>query len=155
MLDENNEDDITNEFKRRVIKNEENWFAVLDKSPKTLGHTIVISKKPYDDIIEKIDGLDNNEIKKELLKASLDIADKIKNSLFPKEKRNEGKIYFLTMCDHYEMWETSTGETTEHLHIHLIPRHPGMSIKGEKLINLKKPEQKIEPLEKIRDLIVK
>jgi diadenosine tetraphosphate (Ap4A) HIT family hydrolase len=139
------------ELDKRMIDKGNDWFAVLDKSPKVLGHTLVISKYPLDDFTDNIDDLKNVEKhKKNLFEACMKVAKKLK-SLFPPNKN--GKIYIVSMCEHYEMWETGAGFTTEHLHFHLIPRHPDMSIKAEKLISREEKEWKIEDLERIAKLI--
>jgi len=61
------------------------------------------------------------------------------------------KVYITSMCDHWEMWETSDGNTTEHLHFHLIPRYGGMRTKEQAGWNLfcrEEKEWKKEDLER-------
>jgi len=143
------------ELENRIVGEDKDkkWFAILARDSKVLGHTLVISRYPFDDFTDKIDGIRGEEPKIALFRGAIEVSEKLKRTLFPCGKEKEGKVYLVTMCDHYEMWETTGGKTTEHLHFHLIPRHPGMDIKAEKLISKEEREWKPEDLKKIAELI--
>jgi len=146
-----NGEEYKNELEPRLLCETDNWFAILDKYPKVAGHTLVISKHPFDDFLDEIDDV-NNGIKNELFQTAVIFSNKLKE-LFPRKRKEEGKIYLLTMCEHYEMWETPEGFTTEHLHFHLIPRHPGMKLRAEKLIYQDGKKWEMKNLEKLKSLI--
>jgi len=139
------------ELLSRKVDENKDWFAILDKSPKVLGHTLIISRYPFDDFTDTIDEKKDGEYKTALFEGAIKVSEKLKK-LFPCGK--DGKVYLVTMCDHYEIWEARFGKTTEHLHFHLIPRHPGMDIKAEKLIS-KEGEKDWTPedLKKIKEFI--
>lgn len=97
---------------------------------KTLGHALVITRSPFNDFTDTIEGKDDGE-KQTAFEAAIWVARKIEDIL------GAEKVYIASMCDHWEIWETNDGNTTEHLHFHLIPRYKGMRTKeqtGEKLL---------------------
>ncbi len=126
----------------RWLEDNKNYYVILSRSPRTDGHTLVISKEPLDDITE----LDqNNASHIEILKTVIKWCHKLKSKL------HVDKVYVMTMCDHWEPEEIKNDwklgdphpETTEHLHIQLLPRYPEMrklGTAGEHLFV--RPEQK-------------
>lgn len=112
----------------RWLKETNDYYVVLDRAPKVLGHTLVISKEPLDDIT-KIDS--NNPSHVEILKAVSEWSQILKTKL------NAEKVYVMTMCDHWEPKEINPywkegqehPRTTEHLHFHLLPRYKEMRTK--------------------------
>lgn len=125
------------EVKKRRIefrgKNAEDWnrvcFAIFAKSYRTMGHALLITRLPFDDFTDTINGKDDE--KKTTFEAAIWVAQKIKEIL-----RAE-KVYITSMCEHWEIHETNDGNTTEHLHFHLVPRYKGMRTKeqaAEKLL---------------------
>jgi diadenosine tetraphosphate (Ap4A) HIT family hydrolase len=150
-LDKPDTDEKSEKYRKIDLGKEEDKvaFAILDKSPKILGHTLVISRKPFHDITDKIDGIKNEE-KVKVFEAAMWLAEKLKKRL-----RAE-KVYIMTMCEHWEIWETEKGWTTEHLHFHLVPRYKGMRTKdlaAEKLLTREGTEVDKEPLIRLAKLI--
>jgi len=118
-----------NERKRRTIREFGSYaFAILDTNPKSFGHALVISTMPYNDITDHLE--EESDQRTKVLEAAIQTASNLKNAL------KAEKIYMMTMCHHYEMWETRDGTTTEHLHFHLVPYYEGVSEKGEELLAL-------------------
>lgn len=84
----------------------------------------MISKIHYIDVTKVTD----SETKDCLGHILVEVSKLLKNGL------NAGKIYFMSMCEHWEpdeidpQWKKDqrTPETTEHLHIHLLPRYGDM-----------------------------
>jgi histidine triad (HIT) family protein len=122
---------VKDEF--RWLHDNEDYYAILAKEPKIMGHTLVVSKKHYSDITE----LDlNNPSTGEILRAVVYWAKRLKEVLLSNDKN--AKIYLMTICEHWEPSELRAGQkTTEHLHFHLLPRYKGMRTKelaAEKLL---------------------
>jgi len=116
---------VPDDIKYRVIDIEDTYFAVLDHSPKILGHTLVIAQDHYDDILD--DQLYNDENAREtnmkIFKGALKVARWLKKKLGAK------KVYIVTMCEH---WEGKDG--TEHLHFHLIPQYKQKPIESKDIV---------------------
>lgn len=77
----------------------ENYFAILDREPKAAGHTLIISKKAYDDITDLKEG-EETEFFDGVIKWSRKI----------EEKLNPTKVYVLSMCDHWDVEELPKGK---------------------------------------------
>jgi diadenosine tetraphosphate (Ap4A) HIT family hydrolase len=121
---------------------DKNCFAILDRSPKSLGHALVIARFPFNDFTDEMNG--KKEEKGKVFEASIWLANRIKEVL------KAEKVYITSICEHWEMWETSNGTTTEHLHFNLIPRYRGMRTKekaAEKLLCKEVKEWTEEDLE--------
>jgi len=121
------------EMKTRKLKLDDRFektcFAILAREPNIVGHSLLISRTPFNDITDHIDGHEIKETK--IFEAVLWLADKIKRKL------DAEKVYVKSVCEHWEIWETKDGATTEHLHFHIIPRYKGMRTKalaGDKLL---------------------
>lgn len=131
------------------VRGPEVCFALLDKCPKILGHSLVVAKSPFDDLTDALSDANESE-KMTILKDTIELARKLKRVL------KAEKVYVMSMCEHWEMWESSSGLTSEHLHFHLVPRYPGMRNKwqaAENLLAREGKEQKEEDLEKIANLL--
>jgi len=110
----------------RWIEESEFFFIILDLHPKITGHTLVISKRHANDITE----LTENESRS--LGHVL-----VKTSKLLKKSLKAGKIYAMTMCEHWEpdeinpKWKSGQKKpsTTEHFHFHLLPRYKDMKTK--------------------------
>ncbi len=88
------------------IYEDDNFLAFLDLSQATLGHTLVVPKKHYENIFD----LDENL---PLLKVVSKIAKALKKGLGISDLNivnNNGPL---------------AGQTINHFHIHLIPRYEG------------------------------
>ena len=89
-----------------TIYEDENCIAILDISPATKGHTLVIPKKHYETIFD---------MPKELLKETIEVAQKIAKLL--KEKVNAEGINLLNSNNKIAQ------QDVPHFHIHVIPRY--------------------------------
>ena len=58
------------------VKNEEACFAILDKNPKVLGHSLVISKTPFDDLTDSLSDVNENE-KTLIFESAVELARRI------------------------------------------------------------------------------
>lgn len=89
----------------KIIYEDDNAIAILDVFPRALGHTMILPKIHVENIIElpddKIEGV---------FKAVKKTTELLKKSLAP-----EG---FTIGINHGKV----SGQTVEHLHIHIIPR---------------------------------
>lgn len=131
------------------VRHPEVCFALLDKSPKILGHSLVIARTPFDDLTDTLSDVDESE-KTKMFKVTIELARKLKSVL------KAEKVYVMSMCEHWEMWESSNGLTAEHFHFHLVPRYYGMRNKwqaAENLLAREGKEQKKDDLEKIANLL--
>ena len=114
------------EGRSRWIMENKYFFVILDKHPKVTGHTLIISKRHADDITKLND--DESRSLGHIL---------VKTSKLLQESLNAGKIYIMTMCEHWEpeeidpKWKNGKEmpNTTEHLHFHLLPRYENMRTK--------------------------
>jgi histidine triad (HIT) family protein len=88
----------------KVFKNE-NIFAFLDINPVNKGHTLVITKKHFENIYE----LPENLVC-ELFKTTKEIGIAIKKSLHP-----DGINVYMNN-------EKAAGQVINHTHVHVIPR---------------------------------
>jgi diadenosine tetraphosphate (Ap4A) HIT family hydrolase len=131
------------------VKYSNDCFAILDKSPKVLGHTLVVSFSPFDDLTDVLSDVDEIE-KTRTFESAIILARKIKRAL------GAEKVYIMLMSEKWEMGETSTGTTSEHFHFHLVPRYPGMRNKleaAEHLLAREGTDIDKTSLTKIADLI--
>jgi len=105
-----------------------NLFAVLDRNPRMRGDTMIISRmynpNHYTDIADS--RLSEFVPTKEDLNFIGGIVHKLKK--LTGDKRH-GKVYVMSMCEHWEPEELDGKPSTEHLHFHLLPRHRDMRTK--------------------------
>ena len=92
-----------------LLFEDEHSFAVLERFPRGLGHTIVIAKRHIADIAELPDALGCH-----LMRAMLRLTRALK------EATGCEKVYQVTMCS----------GALSHLHFQLLPRQPGERIGG-------------------------
>ena len=106
---------LSEEGVARLVDENKNWMACLDRFPKVDGHTLIISKKPYDDI-SNISELSHEETH-DFFKIMRRVTLKLKKNL------KVPKVYLMSICEHYEIDEISYSDnkTSEHLHFHLLP----------------------------------
>lgn len=95
------------------IYENENFFSVVDKNPIVEGHSLVISKKHFENLLDF-----NLSLGPELL-------DCIKNTALKlmKEKNASG---FNVINNNFE----SAGQIVKHIHFHIIPRKNGDDLNG-------------------------
>lgn len=99
---------IAGEIPSYRIYEDENVYAFLDIQPNTKGHTLVIPKKPYENLLEIPE-----ELFQPLLRAAQKIAARMKSELGAEGfnlRMNNGAV---------------AGQEIFHAHLHLIPRYAG------------------------------
>ena len=93
-------------FPTNSIYEDEDFNVILDASPATKGHALILPKEHYDNVYEMPDAL---------LEKTIKLAKKI----IQKETDVLG-------CDGYNIVQNNgeaAGQTVFHFHIHLIPRY--------------------------------
>lgn len=97
---------INKEIPGKIVYEDDVCLAFLDLSQVTDGHTLIVSKSHFDNLLEADD---------EVIAHMLKVAKKLGNQLV--EKLNAKGMNVLTNIN-----ETA-GQTVKHFHIHLIPRY--------------------------------
>ena len=98
----------------KKVYEDENVMAILDISQATVGHTLVLSKKHFDNLLE-IDDYDYLKVMatvKELAKAIV-------------KTFNADGVNILNNCNE------AAGQTIMHFHVHIIPRYKNDDLKIE------------------------
>jgi len=90
----------------------------LDKEPRVPGHTLVISTIHYSDISQM-----NPTRCLDFFEGLIDVSRLLKKKL---RLGKFGKVYVMSMCEHWNDKEIGSKFHTEHLHFHLLPRYPKM-----------------------------
>lgn len=120
---------IGKELPSYVIHEDDDFLAILDINPASVGHTLIISKKHEEDIF----ALDEITASKALIVAK-QVANKLKAAL------NYDGLNIL------QNNSPVAGQTVLHFHIHLIPRYindgielrpPIGSVDAEELLKLR------------------
>lgn len=96
---------ISGELPHYKVYEDEETYAFLDASPSVYGHTLVIPKKPYKNIYEIPDELDDK-----LFKTVKKMARTIKKAF-----ETDGINVVMNN-------EPAAGQVVFHAHIHIIPR---------------------------------
>jgi diadenosine tetraphosphate (Ap4A) HIT family hydrolase len=142
--------------KNRWIGETKHFFVMLDLHPKITGHTLIISKRPANDITELTD-----DESRDLGQVLVDTTKLLKQSL------KADKVYVMSMCEHWESkeinpeWENGQRppNKTEHFHIQLLPRYEEMRTKETAQENMfMRPQDygcTIQMLELVRKQIAK
>lgn len=111
---------------------EDDFFnVIMDASPTSKGHALIIPKEHYDNMYE-IDG--------EVLAKAAQLAQKV--MLHEKE---------ILKCDGYNLLqnnEEAAGQTVFHFHMHLIPRYAGINNNFLKFNKFSMSEEEIAELGK-------
>lgn len=94
-----------NEIKRQTIYENENFFSLPDAHPVVSGHSLVISKKHFDNILEMPESLGR------------ELIDCIKNTAMLVMKQTKSDAFNLTN-NNFE----AAGQVVKHVHFHIIPR---------------------------------
>lgn len=97
---------VNNEIPSYKIYEDESFMAFFDISQATLGHTLVIPKKHFSDMLNSDD-----ETNKQILEVVVKVTNKLKAKLHLDDfnvMTNIGK---------------RAGQTVSHFHIHIIPRY--------------------------------
>jgi histidine triad (HIT) family protein len=96
---------IKGEIPSEKILETDNFFAIKDINPKTSGHSLVISKKHYQTLLD---------VPSSLFGEFLETAKKLALKLM-KEEAAEG---FNLIMNNYRI----AGQLVPHIHIHVLPR---------------------------------
>ena len=93
------------EIKSKFVDESNNFFAIYDVHPKTDGHTLIISKKHYTNLIDI-----PNKLGDELL----EFTKKVAYNLL-KDKKGDGFNVIMNNM-------TPAGQIVMHAHLHILPR---------------------------------
>ncbi|MBT4166200.1 HIT domain-containing protein [archaeon] len=100
------------EISKDLVYEDENFIGFLDINPRADGHTLIVSKKHYKSLLDIPNSL-GNELQEAVKKAGLDLI-------------NSGKAEGFNVL-------VNVGEVADqvvhHLHIHVIPRNDGDSVR--------------------------
>jgi histidine triad (HIT) family protein len=97
---------------KKIYENE-NFFSIPDKSPAAKGHSLVISKRHFNTILDL-----NSTLGPELL-------DCIKQTAIKLMKENNSKG-FNVLNNNFE----AAGQIVNHVHFHILPRKKGDGLRG-------------------------
>ncbi len=104
---------VKGEINSKKIYEDENFIAVLDKNPVVEGHTIIISKKHFRNLLDLPNTLGN-----ELLEAIKEISLKLIGA---------GKAEGVNVISNNE---PVSGQVIFHTHVHIIPRKKDDGLKN-------------------------
>ncbi|MDP2926339.1 MAG: HIT family protein [Nanoarchaeota archaeon] len=97
----------------QIVYNDDNFIGIFDVKPKAEGHSLIISKKHFRNLLDMPSSL-GNEMIDGIKAVSLKLI---------KEGKAEGfNIIFNT--------EPAAGQAVFHVHCHIIPRKTGDGLKG-------------------------
>lgn len=96
---------IDREMPANIVYEDENFIAFLDIKPKKKGHTLVITKHPFKNILEVSD---------KILEKYLQVVKKVAHAI----KKGLGADGFNIIMNN----ESAAGQEIFHAHIHIIPR---------------------------------
>lgn len=105
---------INGEIPSKKVYEDENTLAILDISQATKGHTLILPKKHYDNLLN----IDDNAYLN-VMSTAKKVTAMLNNAFNP-----EG-FNILNNCN-----ETA-GQTVMHFHVHIIPRYTKDDIKME------------------------
>lgn len=96
---------VRGEIPSKKVYNDDNFIGILDINPKAEGHTLIISKKHFKNILDIPNTL-GNEILEAIKDISLDLI---------KQGKGEG---FNVIANNGDV----AGQAVNHFHLHIIPR---------------------------------
>ena len=103
---------IAGEIPSAIVYEDEDFKAIMDISPAAKGHTIILSKRHYENLFELED---------ETAARALLIARKVAKAI-------QSELH----CDGMNLLQNNgeaAGQTVFHFHMHLIPRYHGDQVK--------------------------
>ena len=98
---------VSNEIESFKVYEDDEVLAILDKNPVSLGHTLILPKKHYENIFDVPD-----EILEKMIHVAKMLAKKYK------EKLNATGVNILNASG------KDAQQSVFHFHIHLVPRYP-------------------------------
>ena len=119
---------IKGEIPSKKIYEDDDVLAILDMSQATLGHTLVLPKKHYENLFS----IENNDYLKVMEKVKM-LAKAITSAL------NASGCNILNNCGEL------AGQSVMHFHVHIIPRYENDDLK----IEFKEHSLNLEEIQKI------
>ncbi|HHU21165.1 MAG TPA: HIT family protein [Acholeplasma sp.] len=117
-----------------TVYEDDNFLAFLDLSPITVGHTLVVPKKHYANLLE---------LDEATAKEALNVARKV--ALLLKEKLNVSDFNIVNNCGE------NAGQSVHHFHIHVIPIYK----KGDLEFKVQTKKLSDEDFKKLHTKIIK
>ncbi|MEG0806133.1 MAG: HIT family protein [Lachnospiraceae bacterium] len=97
---------VNGDIPSRTIYQDDLFRVILDISPATKGHALIIPKKHYDDLY--------------------DLGETEAKAIFPLAQKLVKKMTEILHCDGFNVMQNNgevSGQTVFHFHVHLIPRY--------------------------------
>ena len=113
-----------------VIYEDDDFTVILDASPATKGHALILPKEHYRNIYE--------------------LPDALAAKVLPLAKKLATHMTEVLHCDGFNIIQNNNevaGQTVFHFHVHLIPRYEG----GEEILGWKHESFTDEEMAAIRD----
>ena len=104
------------EIKTEIIEETDNFMAFPDANPRTKGHTLIVSKKHFVNILDMPASLGN-----ELLDVIKRVAEK---------RLREGATGFNVVANNFPV----AGQIVMHAHVHVIPRYKKDEFKVREIV---------------------
>lgn len=99
------------EIPSATIYEDEDFRVILDLSPASKGHALILPKEHYANLFE--------------------LDDEVASKVLPVAKQVVTKMKEVLNCDGYNLVQNngeSAGQTVNHFHLHLIPRYEGDNV---------------------------
>lgn len=99
------------EIPSATIYEDTDFRVILDLSPASKGHALILPKEHYANLFE--------------------LDDKVAAKVFPVAKKVVTKMKEVLNCDGYNLVQNNgeiAGQTVNHFHLHLIPRYEGDNV---------------------------
>lgn len=124
---------VENKIPAKIVHEDDQTIGFLDIFPISKGHTVVIPKKHYEDIIS---------IEKEEFNNVMEVVKKLSSIIFNKIKPDGINIL--------QNNKKAAGQVVKHFHVHIIPRN-----EGDDKLDVFTPENQArdKELEKILNLL--
>ena len=121
------------EIPSATIYEDEDFRVILDLSPASKGHALILPKEHYANLFE--------------------LDDEVASKVLPVAKQVVTKMKEVLNCDGYNLVQNngeSAGQTVNHFHLHLIPRDEGDNVGLQWTPGTLSEEVKEEILSKLR-----
>lgn len=121
------------EIPSATIYEDEDFRVILDLSPASKGHALILPKEHYANLFE--------------------LDDEVASKVLPVAKQVVTKMKEVLNCDGYNLVQNngeSAGQTVNHFHLHLIPRYEGDNVGLQWTSGTLSEEVKEEILSKLR-----
>ena len=122
------------EIPSQTVYEDDQFRAILDLSPASKGHTLILPKKHFKDV---------TELEKDYAAAILPLAAKIGQAI----KKELGCAGFNLVQNNGE----AAGQTVMHYHMHIIPRYTN----GPKMVDWKPNESNPEEQQELAECLSK